>query len=288
MKILITGASGFIGGNIAKRLLQSGGNDIIGMTSSPVIGLKPSGITWVHGDLLQEVTLDKGVDFIVHCAALQDFNAMPSRTFIDANLAMTENIARYAKRAGIKGLVFASSISLHGDVVGEVVDEHTGRINPTLYGLSKHLCEILLREYQEYFSTVSLRLCGVVGPGAKNMWLSRVLARAERGDAIEIVNEDSLFNNLLHTDDLSDFLRTLMENGMSGFNAFPLASSNPMTIRDVVATIIEASSSSSRIIDKGNAGNSFTISSSFANEHFHFQPKDVATNLMKFVAENIR
>jgi UDP-glucose 4-epimerase len=196
---------------------------------------------------------------------------------------MTENIARYGKKAGIKGLIFASSISLHGDIRVDIVDETTDRINPTPYGLSKHLCELVLQDYQALFPVIALRLCGVLGHGAKNAWLSRVLEKARQGEAIGIVNADRAFNNIVHKDDLLVFLLQLMAHGFSGFHAFPIASHDSLSVKSVVAEIIAATHSSSEIVDCGITDNSFTISNEYAMKEFRYEPSDVTANLKKYV-----
>jgi nucleoside-diphosphate-sugar epimerase len=180
--------------------------------------------------------------------------------------------------------MFTSSISLHGDIPGDTVDENTGRINTNHYGLSKYLCELVLQEYQNFFPVAALRLCGVVGPNAKNVWLSKVLSNARRGEPISIVNRDRAFNNIVHIDDLLDFLLRLMECGFSGFHAFPMASSAPRSIRDVVTEIIEATHSSSEIIDNGTTENSFVISNEYAMREFGYEPSTVSANLKKYAS----
>jgi nucleoside-diphosphate-sugar epimerase len=282
MKILVTGAGGFIGGTLAQGLVANSRHEVIGMYHNKSPDMKTAGLRMFQCDLVDGINLTEHVDYIVHCAAVQNPAGCSVKGYIDANLAITENVAEYAKQTGVKGVVFISSISMHGKIRCAVVDENTDRINPTLYGDSKYLCEAVLRDYAAFFPVVALRLCGVVGRGTRNNWLSRVRALAESGEDIPIYNSDMPFNNILHTDDLLGFLSLLIESGFNGFSAFPVASIEPLSIRDTVDEVVKGVNSSSRIIDKGPNGNSFIISSEYASRHFGYIPTPVRGSLRKY------
>jgi nucleoside-diphosphate-sugar epimerase len=287
MKILVTGAGGFIGQILAAGLHSEWGYDVVGLCRDLAPGPVP-GVTWVKSDLAKEIPLEVEADFIVHCAAEQNSQVLSVKELIDKNLAMMENVVRYAKKARVKGIVFSSSIDIHGEVVNDLLDEGTGIINPSAYGVSKYLCEVMLRECQASVPAVSLRLCGVIGPGARNGWIAKVLSKALNGEDISIFNEDRLFNNIVHTDDLLRFLRVLFLQGFSGFTAFPIASKTPVSIRAAITQIINASGSSSKIIKCGVTANSFMISNDFAMSRFKYEPSGVVDNLNKYVREMSR
>ncbi len=282
MRILVTGAGGFVGGALVDSLQRADGCEVVALSRSAAPDDLAFGAKWLRCDLRSEIPLAEGVDYIIHCAALRNSCGLPVKDFIEGNLAMTEQVAAYGRKVGIKGLIFASSLSVHGHIGSGVVDEHTDIVNPSPYGISKHLCELVLQEQSRYFPVISMRLCGVVGKGAHEVWLAGVLQSALRGESIEIHNAGSLFNNILHTDDLCGFVYNAMKSGFTGCNALPLASCKPMTIRDVVAAIIAETGSSSAIVDAGVAGNPFLICNESAISRFNYTPVAVATNLVKF------
>jgi UDP-glucose 4-epimerase len=286
MKVLIAGASGFVGGALADGLSQHHGCEVVALGRNPDWHVPSGGYRRVIHDLTKPLLLDEAVDYIVHCAAVQNFRQMSSGDFITENIEMTRNIAEFGKAAGAKGVIFTSSIDLYGEIRGGRVDEHTDRINPSLYGISKFLCEQLLQEYAQFFPGVALRLCGVIGRGNASCWPARVRNMALRGARIDIVNAHREFNNIVHIDDLARFIHALMDRGLSGFHAFPLASLLPISIRDVVAEIITATGSHSEICDNGVTKNSFIVSNDRAMSFFGYDPGSVIMNLRKYLSEN--
>lgn len=281
MRVLVTGAGGFVGGALVQALCRNSDIEVIGLSRRELPGRYTPRLTWLQHDLSRKLSVHRDIDYIVHCAAQQDFQGYPVKKFLDVNIGMTENIADFAEENGVKGIIFASSISLHGEIRTKIVDEKTDMINPNPYGLAKYLCEQLLLEYQSVVPAIALRMCGVVGLGAKNIWLSRILSAASQGKEIEIVNADKPFNNVVHTDDLAEFIASLLRNGFSGFNAFPFAAVNPMSIREVVTEIINETHSASKIIDRGADHKSFLISNKAAIK-FGYEPADVLACLHRY------
>jgi nucleoside-diphosphate-sugar epimerase len=289
MRILVTGADGFIGRIIAEGLQKRGGYEVVGLCRAGIPEKNLPGMTWVVSDLLsREVPLLQDLDYIVHTASVQDSRGLTISDFIGMNLAMTENVANLGRRAGVKGVVHTSSIDVHGEVRSGILDENTDRINPSLYGVSKYLCERLLEENCSSFSTISLRLCGVIGPGAHRGWIASVLAHAIAGESIGIYNETEMFNNVIHTDDILQLLLILFTSGFTGFKAFPIASSGSVPIRNVVEQIVEAVGSSSKIVSTAAKAKPFMISSCFAMDRFMYAPTAVSDNLGKYVREMSR
>ncbi|MDD2365635.1 MAG: NAD(P)-dependent oxidoreductase [Desulfuromonadaceae bacterium] len=285
MRLLVTGAGGFIGNSLLKGFIASEKYQVVGLYHKKKIGLIAPCLKTLQCDLTDKITLDEPVDFVIHCAGIDTSDGIPVKDYIETNLAITDSVAVYAKSAGVKGVIFASSISLHGKISCGLLTEHSARVNPTLYGVSKFLSEELLRSYAEHFPVVALRLCGVVGRDSRANWLTKVRYLAERGEDIDVFNADMLFNNILHTEDLLCFILMLIDNGFAGFNAFPLASKEPIPIREVVSEIVNGLDSRSRILDKGIADNSFLISNDYAINNFGYNPSNVITNLRRFAVK---
>lgn len=109
MKVLVTGASGFLGRNVAEKLLQSGVK-VIGFNRKVNMQLKEKGVKFIEGDLSDINLLTKaleGIDVVVHLAA--ETTAVDKKTNYLTNVLGTENIIHACKKNKVKKIVFTSS-----------------------------------------------------------------------------------------------------------------------------------------------------------------------------------
>lgn len=164
--ILVTGATGLVGGHLIWCLLQEN-SQIIAMkrANSDVEGLKKifqyyesdadalfKKITWKDGDVENYDTLFsamEGVEYVYHCAAMVNLGKNSQR-MIDVNVGGTENIVRAALNRKVKKLCFVSSIAaLSNGNENKPTDENTPfqeNVRTTLYGESKKLSEKVVHE----------------------------------------------------------------------------------------------------------------------------------------------
>ena len=118
MKILITGVAGFIGSNLADKLLELK-HKVIGLDdcSYGVVEQVPKGVEYHQMDVRSKeiYPLFKGVDYVFHLAAkscLSDCQKEPVET-CDINVTGTVNVFEAAKQAGVKKIIYAESSSLY-------------------------------------------------------------------------------------------------------------------------------------------------------------------------------
>lgn len=187
--ILVTGATGLVGGHLIWCLLQEN-SQIIAMkrANSDVEGLKKifqyyesdadalfKKITWKEGDVENYDTLFsamEGVEYVYHCAAMVDLGKNSQR-MIDVNVGGTENIVRAALNRKVKKLCFVSSIAaLSNGNENKPTDENTPfheNERTTLYGESKRLGEKVVYEaILKGLNTVTVNP-GVIIGYSKNM-----------------------------------------------------------------------------------------------------------------------
>jgi nucleoside-diphosphate-sugar epimerase len=200
-RVLVTGASGFVGSALCRHFIACG-FDVVGTVRSLPATLVPGVDYLIVGELGTDTAWsDKvftGVKIIVHCAArvhvMNDYAKDPLMEFRRVNTLGTENLAQVAAHAGVKRLIFLSSIKVNGEnSLSDTPIDETSPTNPQgHYGISKMEAEKALRRIaaETELEVVILRLPMVYGPGVKGNFL-RLLKIVDSGIPLPF----SLVNN---------------------------------------------------------------------------------------------
>jgi len=180
MKALITGASGFIGRELARLLVESGW-EVIG-TSRHATTIQ--GVEWHHWDATQQpdCSLFAGVDVIFHLAGKAHAIAESQQDNDDydtINYGGTERLLHAAHREEIPRIVYFSSVKAVGDAAG-IMDASTDLPADTPYGRSKRKAERLLLESGLIAQPVIVRPSMVYGATDKGN-LPRMIRASKRG-----------------------------------------------------------------------------------------------------------
>jgi nucleoside-diphosphate-sugar epimerase len=181
-RFLVTGASGFVGRALCRHLLALGAEvrgTLLAWESQDAL---PPGVAPTLVEPLQEETswcdAVEGVDTVIHLAArvhiMADPAADPLTEFVKVNTEGTRRLAREAAQAGVRRLVFVSTVKVNGEENAEPYTE-LSPANPTdPYGISKWQAEQALREVeaQTGLEVVVVRPTLVYGPGVKANFLN--------------------------------------------------------------------------------------------------------------------
>lgn len=188
--ILVTGANGFVGAHLC-RWLQEAGLGVRGAMREPgaVKGLSEGAVS-VVGDIGPETRWEEvlaGIDCVVHLAArvhvMREDAADPAKMFRQVNVLGTERLARCAAQAGVRRLVYASSVKVNGEETSD--SPFTEQDAPTpqdAYGRSKWEAEQILHRVAEEtgLEVVIVRPPLVYGPGVGGNFL-RLVRLIDRG-----------------------------------------------------------------------------------------------------------
>jgi sterol-4alpha-carboxylate 3-dehydrogenase (decarboxylating) len=174
--ILLTGGSGFLGMAILREILDK--TSVLSPREVRVLDLKPltgehdKRITFIKGDVRdKEVLLEacKGVDLLIHAAAIVDWGTRPETEIMEVNYQGTLNAIEACRARQVKAMVFTSSLDVLFDG-RPLVDVDEKRPYPdkhsTSYCKSKYLAELSVLEANgEYLQTCSLRPADIYGEG---------------------------------------------------------------------------------------------------------------------------
>ena len=197
MKVLLTGANGFIGRNLAEQFAKK----------YEVLAPRHAQLDLLSGDSLRAYLALHRPDAVVHCAAVGVSRGQKTEGVKDLNLAMFKNIlsnSRYFTK-----LIQIGSGAEYGKARGlaRIPEEEFGHVIPSdEYGLSKYLCA---KEIEQFVKSdagrlVSLRLFGCYGQyeDYSTRFISNNLCRSLFGLPVLIANRDALFD-YLYVDDLA-------------------------------------------------------------------------------------
>ena len=214
-RVLVTGAAGFSGRTIARRLVAAGCEVVAHRRRSPLPDDLAAAVTDWPGDLAELDALPDGVEAVVHAAATSTptgrADAVPAAVLIRDNALASARLVEAAKAAGVRRFVYLSSLSVHGTVNERSLDASTPIREPDPYGVSKLMGESVLAA--SGIPAVAVRLPAVIGPGADRNWPVQVVRRIRRHETVRIYNADGPFNNVVHVDDLADWIARLLTAG---------------------------------------------------------------------------
>lgn len=185
-KILVTGATGFVGKSLVPAL-QSAGYDVLCAVSKKVDWLKANQIVVGRIESVRDWSAFlEGVDIIIHLAA--KVHVMKNNVSVDefcaVNSIATKNLAEQAARCGVKRFIFLSSIKVNGEVTlpNRPFTEEISTKPEDPYGQSKFLAEQNLQEISKTtkMELVILRPSLIFGPGVKANFL-KMLQLVDKG-----------------------------------------------------------------------------------------------------------
>ena len=165
MRVAITGAGGFIGSKVLKKLMDYEGIDILALSRERYDGVPLNKVRWGRTDYsVNSLSGILGnVDVIIHLAATRGTQGLISDYHV--NEIITENILLVMNKLNIKHIVFASSIAVYSDITKIPWQENICLQPKTLYGISKASCEYLCIFYAHKFKFryTILRIAQVLG-----------------------------------------------------------------------------------------------------------------------------
>ncbi len=235
MKVLVTGAAGFIGAFLCKRLLETSDDIVVGVDNLNDyydVSLKQSRLemltpferfTFIRGDISDKAFIDSlfekhSFDIVVNLAAQAGvrYSIDHPDVYIQSNILGFYNILEACRHHPVSHLVYASSSSVYGGNKKVPFSTDDKVDNPvSLYAATKKSNELLAHSYSKLYGipTTGLRFFTVYGPmGRPDMAYFSFTNKLMRGETIEIFNYGNCQRDFTYIDDIVEGIIRVMKN----------------------------------------------------------------------------
>jgi UDP-glucuronate 4-epimerase len=281
MKVLVTGAAGFIGAHVAAALLKRG-DEVIGFDNlndyydpalkqarlDHLIG-DAKNFGFIRGDLTDLDAIDQAFNWgpqkIVHLAAQAGvrYSLQNPQAYVDSNITGTLNILEAARRAGaddknIKHLVYASSSSVYGGntkmpfSVGDNVDHPV-----SIYAATKRANELMAHTYSHLYAipATGLRFFTVYGPwGRPDMAYFFFTRDILEGRPIDVFNHGHMKRDFTYIDDIVEGIirvldrpPTATDNDTAPHRIYNIGNHDPVPLLTFIAAIEKATNKTAEL-----------------------------------------
>jgi UDP-glucuronate 4-epimerase len=274
--ILVTGAAGFIGYHVARRLLEAGrsvvGIDNLNAYYDPTLKdarlaelAKLPGFQFVKLDLADRAGMsalfaEHRFAQVVHLAAQAGvrYSLIDPHAYIDSNLVGFTNILEGCRHNGCRHLLYASSSSVYGSNTHMPFSVHENVDHPlSLYGATKKANELMAHSYSHLFKlpTTGLRFFTVYGPWGRPDMAMWIFAKAiMAGEPIKLFNHGKMQRDFTYVGDIVESIVRLTDRPPAGdpnysgdkpdpgsssapWRVYNIGNNNPVELLDVVALL---------------------------------------------------
>ena len=279
MKILVTGAAGFIGMHVCQLLLARG-DQVVGLDNlndyySPQLKrdrlarLMPDpGFRFVHADVADRNAMPslfeaEKFDRVVHLAAQAGvrFSLLNPHAYVDSNIVGFMNVLEGCRHNAVRHLVYASSSSVYGGNTKMPFSEHDNIDHPvSMYAATKKANELMAHTYSHLFglATTGLRFFIVYGPwGRPDMALFLFAKAILEGRPIDVFNHGQMVRDFTYIDDIAEGVVRVLDRAAaadpafdpsnpdparsnSPYRVFNIGNSDPVRLMDFIESIEQA------------------------------------------------
>lgn len=237
MRILVTGAAGFVGRHLVPRLSLE--HEVVALVRSQPARELPAAKTIV-ADLTSPTMatrLPRDIDVIIHLAqAYRSFPEQAAEIFA-VNATSTQRLADHARSVGVRRFVLASSGSVYAP--GPALLRETDVARPMgFHPATKLIAEQVLAYYADRLEVVNLRLFAPYGPGQVDRLIPRLIEAVRVGNPISLSRGGEPRLRPIYVDDLVDVFAQAV-NG-AGLGTINVAGPTAVSIRDIAEMSAEA------------------------------------------------
>lgn len=254
MRILVTGAAGFIGSNMVDRLL-SVGHEVIGLDNMSTgqgrfldNARRHRDFTFQQSDVLDRKALTQAMEnaeLVVHLAANADvrFGTDHPRKDLDQNTIATWNVLESMREQGCKRIVFASTGSVYGEPeIFPTPETCPFPLQTSLYGASKLAAESLIQAYCEGFGVQGyiFRFVSILGERYTHGHVFDFYQQlSEHPDHLHVLGDGHQRKSYLYVQDCIDAILLALDRADAKVNTFNLGTDEYCEVNDSIGWICE-------------------------------------------------
>lgn len=242
-KLLVTGATGFIGSRLALRAHQHGidvlatGRAELRIEAERLQELQAAGVR-VEVGMLQDLALVdrllQGRDTVIHLAAAQHEAEMPEAYFRTVNVDAVRTLLAACRDHDVRRFVYGSTIGVYGDASDSLLDEDSPVRPENIYTQTKLEAESLVQSFGNHLQTSIVRIAETYGPGDQRLLkLFRSIARGH----FFMIGRGNNRRQCIHVDDLVRGLLTAAQHPAAPGETFVFAGNEIMTTQEMVQRI---------------------------------------------------
>ena len=239
MKVLMTGASGFIGGKVAHALLEAG-HEVVALSSREIPGVRTiDACGYSFGPDYLVTNGGEGAEVLLHLGAFIPKAGSEANDIGRTTGNITSTRALLASgMSSLRGIVYASSIDVYGNYAG-VIDEDAPTVPTTLYGWSKLYCEKMVQQFavESNITSVILRIGHVYGEGEEvyRKVMPVMIRDALAGKPITIYGDGNAVRCFIYIDDVVSSI--LAAVNLEGSCVVNVASDEQITINQLAEKV---------------------------------------------------
>lgn len=235
MKLLITGASGFIGRRVVTRLCDR--HEVLAVARERERAAASAAVGVVVMDLAQQLNtklLPPAIDVIIHLAQANVQFPDGANELFAVNTIATQQLLDYARQAGARQFILASTGDVYGRRFGAA--KETDAVHPaSYYATTKHAAELLAQAYSGYLKVCIMRLYQPYGPGQSGRLIPGLAERIRRREAVTLNEDDRPHMTPIYVDNVTGAIERALDSCCAG--VMNIAGDRVVSMRELAVEI---------------------------------------------------